>query len=129
MKAMLSCLLVAAVTACAGAEQSPKAASSPNDSDIAGATSRQAVDDPGRPLSATECESLAQAITETCATRLDSRSVLTEGWCSDLSTAIGDGSWVSGDCMKHVRYVDAVCFRSASNARELVDCDRAVNRP
>jgi hypothetical protein len=129
MKAIVSCLLVAAVTACAGTEQSSRVPSSPQEERPSGATSRQAVDDPGRPLTTSECESLGQSISETCATRLDSRSAQTEGWCGDIATGVSDGSWITGDCVKHLKYMDSVCFRSASNARALVDCDRAVNRP
>jgi hypothetical protein len=38
------------------------------------------------------------------------------------------GSFVPGDCMKHVRYMDAQCFQSAQNVHAMMGCDTMVER-
>jgi hypothetical protein len=86
-------------------------------------------DDPGRPLTKSECESLAQTIVEACNGRGNERSAGMDGWCSDMvSRNAGDGTWVDGDCLKHVKYMDYFCFQSAKNAHGMMECDRTVDR-
>jgi hypothetical protein len=41
---------------------------------------------------------------------------------------VGDGSWVHDDCLKHMKYVDSVCFRSTRSVGEQIDCDRTIDR-
>jgi hypothetical protein len=124
-----TCLLFAAVAACAGTEQPSQVPSPAENPSGSGATSRQAVDDPARALTTSECASLGESLADICSNRSGTRSAQIEGWCSDLVSAVGDGSWVAGDCVNHIKYLDSVCFRNAGNPGELMDCDRAVTRP
>jgi hypothetical protein len=108
-------------TACGSSEPRAKA---PSES---GAAAAQPADTKtARPLTHEECEQLGQTITETCRNN-NTRSAVMEGWCSDVSTGVGTGSWVS-DCEKHIRYVDAVCFANNDSVKGMMDCDSAVSR-
>ena len=128
MKKALCFLLVAAATACAGTEPPSTTPSNPtSQASRGGSTSAQAADDPARPLTASECESLGQSLSDACNGRADARTATVDGWCSDLVSGVGDGSWAS-DCVKHMKYMDSVCFQSATNARGMMDCDKVVNR-
>jgi hypothetical protein len=125
MKASVYLAIAASAAACAGSEPTP---STPhNDSNASGATSRQGADDPSRALTRAECESLGELILETC-TGGNGRSAQADGWCSDTSRRVREGSWVTDDCVEHVKVIDAVCFQSAGNARGLMDCDRTIER-
>jgi hypothetical protein len=128
MKATLCLPLVVALAACAGAEPSPKDPSSADSHSGAGATSRQASDDAARPLTKAECDSLGEWLVDVCNNRPNSRSAQIDGWCSDAVRTVGDGTWASGDCAAHVKYVDYVCFRSTTSVRNLMDCDSSVSR-
>jgi hypothetical protein len=121
--------LLAALAACAAAEPSPKDPSSAENPSGSGATSRQAADDPARSLTQSECASLGEWLVDACNNRPNSRSAQVDGWCSDLVRTVGDGSWVTGDCVQHIKYVDSVCFRSTTIIRSLMDCDYSVSRP
>ena len=129
MKKALCYLLVAAATACAGTEPPSTTPSNPSApaSGGTGSTSAQAPDDPARPLTASECASLGPSLSDACNSRIDARAATVDGWCSDLVSGVGDGSWAS-DCVKHMKYMDSVCFQSATNARGMLDCDKVVNR-
>jgi hypothetical protein len=116
--------LVALLGACAG---SGPAAQTPSD-ERSGATSRQAADNPDRKLTSSECESLGQWIAQVCADHPNTRSSQIDGWCGDMVRTVGDGTWV-GECTEHVKYFDAVCFRSTTQIRALMDCDSNVSRP
>jgi hypothetical protein len=84
--------------------------------------------DANRPLTAAECQSLGDYLREACTHSANERSATAESWCSDLVTHIENGSWVDGDCIKHIRYMDAECMRSAGNAHGIMDCNRMVDR-
>ncbi len=130
MKATLLLLLAASAVACAST--APKPAASPDsssDESAAGATAKQASDDPARALTGDECHALAQWIADACQNRPNSRSAQVDGWCSDMIRGVENGSWESGDCAKNVKYMDSACFRSTTNVSNLMDCDRAVQRP
>ena len=123
MKATVLLLLVFGMAACAGAPPPP--ASPPS----TGVTSNQGADDPGRSLGISECESLGQWVAEACANRPNERSAHVDGWCSDVLSGVSSGSWVHGDCMKNIKYMDSVCFRSAANVHNMMACDESVHRP
>jgi hypothetical protein len=122
-------LLLGAAAACAGTEPPAETPSSAPPSGASGATSRQAADDAARPLTATECESLGQWIAAACAGQPHTRLAQVDSWCGDIARTVGDGTWVTDDCTKHIRYMDSVCFRSTTMVRALMDCDRNVDRP
>ncbi len=107
--------------ACGGKE--PTQAATP------GGASSNAADDPNRPLTKSECDSLAQTIVDACNNRGNDRSTEMDGWCSDMVRRnAGDGTWVESDCLKHVKYMDYFCFQGAKNAHAMMDCDRTVDR-
>jgi hypothetical protein len=122
-------LLLATMAACAGSEPPAETPSSAQPARSSGATSPQAADDPARILTAPECESLGQWIAEACASQPHTRLAKIDSWCGDIVRTVDDGTWVTDDCTKHVRYMDAVCFRSTRMVRALMDCDRSVDRP
>jgi hypothetical protein len=128
MKATLYLPLVVALAACAATETSPKDPSSESDSSGKGATSRQGSDDAARPLTNAECTSLGEWLVQSCHDRPNSRSAQIDGWCSDTVRSVGESSWVTDECMQHVKYMDYVCLRSATNVRALIDCDSSVSR-
>ena len=128
MKATLYLPLVVAVAACAATDPSPKDPSSVASPSGSGATSRQPSDDAARPLTKAECESLGGWLVDACNNRPNSRSAQIDGWCSDMVRTINDGSWATGDCAQHIKYVDSVCFRSTTSVRNLMDCDSTVSR-
>ena len=108
-------------TACGSSEPKAKDPSAP------GATAAQPADKKtNRPLTEEECQQLGQTIIETCRNN-NTRSAVMEGWCSDVSTGVGTGSWVA-DCQKHIRFVDAVCFANNDSVQGMMDCDSAVSR-
>ena len=124
-------VLLGAVAACAGAEPPPAEtpSSATASQHVSGAASRQAADDPARPLAKSECDSLGQWIAEACISQPHTRMAQIDSWCGDIVRTVGDGTWATGDCAKHIRYMDAVCFRSTTQLRSLMDCDRNVDRP
>ncbi|MDP9152435.1 MAG: hypothetical protein M3O36_21120 [Myxococcota bacterium] len=87
-------------------------------------------DDAARPLTGGECQSLAQWIVGACQERGNDRSSQVDGWCSDVVSraASGDDAWVKDDCVPHIKYMDAACFRSTTSIRAMIDCDRNVDR-
>jgi hypothetical protein len=86
--------------------------------------------DPGsQALTSDECKALGQQMLDVCTSRGNDRSAQADGYCSNLLHSVGDSdSWVKTDCVPYVRYIDAVCFRSATNVGALMDCDRSVDR-
>lgn len=66
---------------------------------------------------------------DACANRPNERSAHVDGWCSDVLRGVTDGTWVPGDCMKNIKYMDAVCFQSAANVHNMMACDDSVHRP
>jgi hypothetical protein len=128
MKAILYLPLVVAVAACAASETSPKDPSSEASPSGKGATSRQANDDAARSLTKAECESLGEWLVQSCHDRPNSRSAQIDGWCSDTVRSVGESAWVTDDCMQHIKYMDSVCLRSATNVRALMDCDATISR-
>ncbi len=118
--------LLGLLGACAGSEPAPQTPA--DEGHASGAASRQKTDNPDRALTATECESLGQWIAQVCAEHPNTRSSQIDGWCSEMVRTVGDGTWVAGECAKHVRYFDAVCFRSTDQIRALMDCDSNVAR-
>ncbi|MDP9033432.1 MAG: hypothetical protein M3O50_01385 [Myxococcota bacterium] len=94
------------------------------------ATAAPKTEDGARPLTAGECQSLAQWIVGACQDRGNDRSSQVDGWCSDLVSraAGGDDAWVKDDCVPHVNYMDAACFRGTTSVRAMMDCDRNVDR-
>jgi len=131
MKPSVLLLLAAGVMGCAGKASVPAASPSPETSTDgpAGATSKQASDDPARALTPDECQSLGEWIAQACQNHENARSAQIDGWCSDMTRGVDGGSWQSGDCAKHVKYMDMVCFRSTTDVGSLMDCDDAVSRP
>jgi hypothetical protein len=119
---VLPLLLSSALGACAS--QPPPAASAPSEAPIAHGDSST------RALTQSECESLGQWIVAACHERVNmDRSEQAEGWCGEVARGTSEGgTWVSGQCMKHIKYMDAVCFRSTTKVRTLMDCDTNVDR-
>jgi len=107
------------IVACGGSTPAPSATAP-------AASPRPA--DPNRHLAESECRSLGQLLAEACQTRPNERSARVEGWCSELLRGVEDGSWITRDCVKHIRYMDSECLRSASNVHIMMDCDRSVDR-
>lgn len=68
-------------------------------------------------------------MSDACENRPNERSARVDGWCSDIVRGVADSSWVSGDCVKNVKYMDATCYRSATNVHSMMACDDAVQRP
>jgi hypothetical protein len=122
MKATAIMLFVCTTAACAGATPPPS-------SDPTGVAAKQPSDDPGRALSKAECDSLGQWLAESCSNRPNERSARVDGWCSDIMHGVADGSWVPHDCLNNVKYMDSVCFQSATNVKNMMDCDESVHRP
>jgi hypothetical protein len=126
MKSILSLLpMLATVAACAASEPSPK---DPSSQGGTGAASKQPADDANRALTKAECESLGEYLADVCNSRPNSRSAQIDGWCSDTVSTVGSGSWVTDECVPHIRYFDSVCFRSTTSVRSLMDCDSTVAR-
>jgi hypothetical protein len=126
MKSVLSLLpMLAAVAACAGSEPSPK---DPSSQPATGAASKQAEDNANRALTKAECASLGDYLVDVCKNRPNSRSSKIDGWCSDTVSAVGSGSWVTDECVQHIKYFDSVCFRSTTSVSALMDCDSTVAR-
>jgi hypothetical protein len=126
MKATVLLFLVWNMAACAG-RPSPSA-SSP-DSRATGVTASQPSDDPARALSLSECTSLGQSLAEACDGRPNERSARIDGWCSDIVHGVADNTWASHDCVKNIKYMDATCFRGATNVHSMMACDDGVQRP
>jgi hypothetical protein len=84
--------------------------------------------DANRRLDGDECRSLGQFLSTACQTRPNERSARVEGWCSEIIRGVGDGSWVTGDCLKHVSYMDSECLRAAANVHVMMDCDKSIDR-
>jgi hypothetical protein len=114
-------LLVAGAAAC-GASSTPPSKTPPSE----GAASEQPKDEATRSLSEDECKSLGQSIIDACH-GTNTRSAQFEGWCGDVVHGVDTGSWVA-DCVKHVKYMDAVCITSNTSIRSMMDCDSAVSR-
>jgi hypothetical protein len=92
------------------------------------ATMPNSPDPASRGLSESECKDLGQAMLEVCNNRGNSRSVQVDGYCSDLLHTVAESdTWLKNECLPHVRYIDATCFRSATTVSVLMDCDRAVD--
>jgi hypothetical protein len=87
-----------------------------------------APDPVSRGLTESECKELGQVMLDVCKNRGNSRSVQVDGYCSDLQHTIAEtDTWLKSECLPHVRYIDAACFRSATGVSLLMDCDRAVD--
>ncbi len=126
MKHVLSLLpMLVAVAACAASEPSPK---DPSTQAGPGAASKQPADNANRALTKAECESLGEYLVDVCKNRPNSRSSKIDGWCSDTVSSIGTGSWVTDECVQHIKYFDSVCFRSTTSISSLMDCDSTVAR-
>lgn len=123
MKAFVAALVALAGLAACGGE---KAAEPPP---ATGVTAVQPKNNPARLLTESECQSLGAWMADACQTRPNERSARVEGWCSDVLRGVENGSWVSGDCAKHITYIDSTCFRSTTNVHDLMECDHAVSRP
>jgi hypothetical protein len=115
-------LLVVSATACASS--TPPAVSP--DSRLGGIAASQSSSDPGRPLTKSECDFLGQSLADACAKRPNERSARVDGWCSDVLHGVADGSWVRGECLKHIKYMDSVCFQSTANVHTMMACDDSV---
>jgi hypothetical protein len=113
----------AGAVACGGSTPAPSAPSP-----AASASGKAPSSDPNRALSESECQSLGQWLAEACQTRPNERSARVDGWCGDLVRGVENGSWASRDCLKHIKYMDSQCLRSASNVHNMMDCDRSVER-
>jgi hypothetical protein len=57
------------------------------------------------------------------------RGARVHGWCTDVLRGVESGAWVTGDCVKHVKYIDSVCFRGTTGVHDMMACDDAVSRP
>jgi hypothetical protein len=124
-KALYLLPILAAVAACAASEPSAK---DPSSQAGQGAASKQAEDNANRALTKAECESLGDYLVDVCKNRPNSRSSKIDGWCSDTVSTVGTGSWVTDDCVKHIKYFDSVCFHSTTSVAALMDCDSTVAR-
>ena len=126
MKATVLLFLVWNTAACAGRPSPSAGAPDPR---ATGVTASRPSDNPARALTTSECASLGQWMSEACESRSNERSARVDGWCSDIVRGVADSSWVSGDCVKNVKYMDATCYRSATNVHSMMACDDAVQRP
>ena len=128
MKAKLSPFALMAAFACAACAgraapaQDPAAATS-------GVTAPQPSSNPTRALDENECRSLGRWLADACQNRPNERSARVEGWCNDILRGVESGSWVTGSCMKSIKYIDSTCFRSSTAVHDLMACDDAVARP
>jgi hypothetical protein len=118
--------ILTALVACAASEPSPP--KDPSSQAGQGAASKQPEDNANRALTKAECESLGEYLVDVCKNRPNSRSSKIDGWCSDTVSTVGTGSWVTDDCVKHIKYFDSVCFRSTTSISALMDCDSTVAR-
>jgi PBP1b-binding outer membrane lipoprotein LpoB len=110
--------------ACASTEPPPPV------SPAASASAAPAAESPTRALSKSECESLAQWIIDACHERSNfDRSTQAEGWCGETErrATVDDHPWIV-DCVKNVKLIDSVCFRSNTRIRSLMDCESSVSR-
>jgi hypothetical protein len=128
MKANLSffglATMLAWTPACGG-----RAAEGPPAAPASGVTAPQPASNSGRALDESECRSLGRWLADACQNRPNERSARVDGWCSDILGGVESGAWVTGDCMKHIRYIDSTCFRSTTGVHELMACDEGVSRP
>jgi hypothetical protein len=115
-----------AVVACGGSERPARQAPAPS-------ASAAPQDDPGRALTRNECQSLQTWIADACRDPANrDRSSSLDSWCSDFLHRIaaaeeGRGkSWVDVECVPHVNYIDAACFRSTTRVKLLIDCETTV---
>ncbi|HXN30868.1 MAG TPA: hypothetical protein VN894_03360 [Polyangiaceae bacterium] len=116
--------MIVAVALGAGCASTP-----PPPAEVPASTSAQAVDDPNRRLTKSDCESLAATIVDACNNRGNDRSSEADGWCSEmLRQNEGAGTWIGSDCQPHFRYMDAFCMQGAKNAHAMMDCDKTVDR-
>jgi hypothetical protein len=115
-------LLLAGAAACGASTTST--ATAPKTAE--GAASKQGQDEATRALTEDECKELGQSITDNCH-GTNTRSAQFEGWCTDVIHGVDTGSWIA-DCVKHVKYMDAVCITSNPSIRSMMDCDSAVSR-
>jgi hypothetical protein len=123
MKASIAAALAfACMTGCGG----EKAAEPPP---ATGVTAVQPKNNPGRLLTEGECQSLGRWMAGSCQDRPNDRSAVVDGWCTDVIRGVESGSWVTGDCVKHITYIDSTCYRSTNNVHDLMECDKAVSRP
>jgi hypothetical protein len=127
MKGIALLLTLAGATAC-GASQPAATTPSNNTSDEAppGATNAQAADNPNRALTKAECQDLGNWMAEVCHSN-HSRQSRIEGWCSDIVSRAQSGSWAD-ECVKSVKYMDSVCFRSSDNPSAMMTCDRTAGQ-
>jgi hypothetical protein len=126
MKSSLIAFAFVCTTAC-GASTPP--AASPSTSNPSGVTAAQPSSDPARALDERECRSLGQWLVDACENRSNQRSARVDGWCSDVRRGVESGAWIAGDCVKHIKYMDAVCFRSTTGVSNMMECDNSVQRP
>ena len=97
---LLACGCVTIATACGGAAPPPPApaAHAPKPAD------------PNRRLDHDECVSLGQRMADACQARPNERSARVDGWCSEILSGVSSGAWVTGECLAHIRYMDAACI-------------------
>jgi hypothetical protein len=124
--AMRATLVVFALMGAAACGASTTPAASP--SDRSGVTATQPSSEGARSLDENECRSLAQWLADACQNRPNERSARVDGWCSDILGKLESGAWVTGDCEKHIKYMDSVCFRSTTSVLNMMDCDDSVQR-
>ncbi len=123
MRVLLSASVALLATSCGSSDSLP--ATSPSNPTAA---VPKAPDPASRGLSESECKEVGQSMLEVCDNRGNSRSVQIDGYCSDLHRTIAESdAWLKNECLPHVRYIDATCFRSATNVQVLMDCERAVD--
>jgi|ERR1700722_1414713 hypothetical protein len=124
MKALFVAVLALAATACAASAPAPVVHTNPNlaaDREI-GATNRQASEQANRAMTKDECNELGEYIAGVCHDT-NSRQARIEGWCSDMTARATSGTFAD-DCVKHLTYMDSVCYRSTDNAPSMMMCDR-----
>jgi hypothetical protein len=86
-------------------------------------------ENPNRRLTQSECDSLAQWLVDSCHNLGNNRSTQIDAWCSDVVRRTeSDNSWATEECVKHVRYLDSVCFKSTTSIKNMMDCDTNVDR-
>jgi hypothetical protein len=124
----VAAIVVATCAACGGSAPPPAAHASNAHAPVAaaGATMAQPADDPKRPLTADECETLGQWISEGCHGG-GSRSAVVDGWCSDVVARAANGMWVA-DCTAHIHRLDTVCFLGSSSPSNMMSCDATIAR-
>lgn len=125
MRNAVLCFASLLLVACGGSEPH---ASTPPAASAEPAPTHAGTPDAMRPLGKSECEALAQKLVDACNNVSGVHSARVDGWCSNLQHAVAEGSWVTEDCMQHMKRIDLACFEGTTGAGNYMACDESVDR-